>query len=233
MIKAVVFDIGQTLVQYHKPLNWKELYRPALLQTASKCNYVLREEDYSRAIQILTKYNTRIYPREYEVSSDTVIGEILNGWNKNPEDLKKAKSAFYSFFRNDACLFEDVKCALEALKGRGISTAALSDVAYGMDNEYALEDISEIMEWLDLPLTSNDTGYRKPNIRGLQMIGEKLQIEFCDMAYVGDEEKDMACANHAGAVSILINRGSQDLHYNHKFTITSLNELPELIGEEN
>ena len=28
-IKAVVFDIGQTLVYYPFPLNWSALYRPA------------------------------------------------------------------------------------------------------------------------------------------------------------------------------------------------------------
>ena len=28
-IKAVVFDIGQTLVHYPFPLNWSALYRPA------------------------------------------------------------------------------------------------------------------------------------------------------------------------------------------------------------
>lgn len=30
MFKAIVFDIGQTLVGYNKPLNWSALYRPAL-----------------------------------------------------------------------------------------------------------------------------------------------------------------------------------------------------------
>ena len=30
MIKAVVFDIGETLVRYNKQLNWSKLYRPAL-----------------------------------------------------------------------------------------------------------------------------------------------------------------------------------------------------------
>lgn len=30
MIKAVVFDIGHTLVHYKNPLNWRILYEPAL-----------------------------------------------------------------------------------------------------------------------------------------------------------------------------------------------------------
>ena len=31
MFKAVVFDIGQTLVDYRMPMNWSSLYRPAFV----------------------------------------------------------------------------------------------------------------------------------------------------------------------------------------------------------
>ena len=34
MFKAVVFDIGQTLIEYNNPLNWSKLYRPALKEAA-------------------------------------------------------------------------------------------------------------------------------------------------------------------------------------------------------
>lgn len=34
MFKAVVFDIGQTLVEYRIPLNWSRLYRPAFEHVA-------------------------------------------------------------------------------------------------------------------------------------------------------------------------------------------------------
>ena len=30
MIQAVIFDIGSTLVHYKNPLNWQNLYKPAL-----------------------------------------------------------------------------------------------------------------------------------------------------------------------------------------------------------
>ena len=37
MVKAIVFDIGQTLVEYKMPLNWSKLYRPAFESVADKC----------------------------------------------------------------------------------------------------------------------------------------------------------------------------------------------------
>lgn len=42
MFKAAVFDIGSTLVDYKKPMNWSKLYRPAFEQIARKYHYVFR-----------------------------------------------------------------------------------------------------------------------------------------------------------------------------------------------
>ena len=36
MFKAVIFDIGHTLVEYKNPMNWSLLYRPAFEQIALK-----------------------------------------------------------------------------------------------------------------------------------------------------------------------------------------------------
>ena len=61
MFKAVIFDIGQTLVEYKKPLNWSKLYRPAFESIADRCGYYFSEEQYRHVGDVLTKYNTRIY----------------------------------------------------------------------------------------------------------------------------------------------------------------------------
>ena len=39
-IKAVIFDIGQTLVYYPIPLNWSKLYRPAFESIAEKRKFL-------------------------------------------------------------------------------------------------------------------------------------------------------------------------------------------------
>ena len=71
MIKAVIFDIGNTLTNYPHPLSWTGLYKPALENVGDKFGYHLSEEQFGVAINILKKYNTRENPREYEVSSNT------------------------------------------------------------------------------------------------------------------------------------------------------------------
>lgn len=229
MIKAVVFDIGHTLVHYKNPLNWRNLYQPALENVARLCNYHLTEKNYADSIGILCEYNTRINPREKEVSSDHIWGRILDSWNKEKSDLPMCKEAFYSFFRNDCFIYADVLEFLSFLRLKNIKTATLSDVPYGMENKYALEDISGILEYIDLPYTSNDIGYRKPNVKGLQMIAQELGVLVQEVMYIGDEEKDIICANNVGAISVLIDREAKGFEYGQHYRVNDLNELKDVL----
>ncbi len=225
MIKAIVFDIGGTLVEYKIPLNWSELCSPAFECVADRCGYIFSEDDYNHAARVLARYNARINPREYEVSSNQIFSEIMSGMGLPMEDIEKVKFHFYSYFRQDVHLYKEVKETLKRLSDQGILLGTLSDVAYGMDNVYALEDISEVIKYIDYPLTSNDVGYRKPRAEGLKLLSEKMHIPVEEMAFVGDEEKDVMCAVNAGAYPVLINRGDSAKNYGQNKEIHSLDEL--------
>lgn len=228
-IKAVIFDIGQTLVYYPVPLNWSVLYRPAFESIAEKYKLNITENEYAHISEILTKYNTRINPREIEVSSYTIFNEILNGTNISSEYLDVIKNDFYSFFRNDIQIYADAAETLQEIKSRNILIGTLSDVAYGMDNSYALEDIKPLLEYIDIPFTSNDVGYRKPNGKGLEILANKMKVLTSEMIFVGDEKKDVECAKNAGAVSILINRDNEEKKYGQNYVIKELKELITII----
>ena len=101
-------------------------------------------------------------------------------------------------------MYDEVEGTLKELRKRNIPTATLSDVAYGMDNKYALDDISEVVELIDFTYTSNDTGYRKPNKNVLLFIASKMNVPIEKIASVGDEKKDIECAKNAGAIAVLI-----------------------------
>lgn len=146
------------------------------------------------------------------------------------KDIEQVKFQFYLFFRQDASVFPEVEETLKKLSYRGILLGTLSDVAYAMDNEYALEDIRMIRQYIDYPFTSNDTGYRKPRAEGLKFLAEKMQIDMKEMAFVGDEEKDVMCAANAGAYSILINRNNKIKNYGQNKEINSLDELLVMFG---
>lgn len=228
-MKAIVFDIGQTLTYYPIPLNWSKLYRPAFESVAEKLALEFTEEEYVHFGEVLTKYNTRINPREKEYSSDTIFSEMLEGTSVDPSLMSDIKREFYSFFRVDTKVYTEAEETLKKIKDMGIRTATLSDVPYGMDNEYALGDIGPLIRYIDLPFTSNDTGYRKPCREGLIMIADKLGIDPSEMIFVGDEIKDMICAHNAGTKAVLINRTDEAKDYGQDMEIRDLRELIDIL----
>ena len=115
-------------------------------------------------------------------------------------------SDFYSYFRRDTKLFPEAENTLSELCSRGIIIGTLSDVAYGMDNEFALEDIAPLLRYIKFPYTS-----------------------VSQMMFVGDEQKDMECACNAGAVGVLIDRSGSAGAGAGDMKITDLYELTELI----
>lgn len=233
MIKVVSFDVGHTLIKYNNPLSWTSLYRPALCEAAAKCNIVLADGMMDAAAEILTKYNTRVNYRETEITSDIIFKEIMSAWDCLNADLHAMKSAFYSFFQADAHPFPEVIETLKGLKSKGIKTGILTDVAYGMDNEFSLKDFAMLTGYIDLILTSVDVGYRKPCEEGFLKTAECFNILPNEMIYVGDEEKDIVGANSVGAVSVLINRSNAVKTFNQNYTIDSLDKLCGIIDTLN
>lgn len=147
------------------------------------------------------------------------------------EELEQIKFHFYTYFRQDASLFPEVEETIQKLSDKGILLGTLSDVAYGMDNIYAPEDISSIIKYIDYPFTSNDTGCRKPSAKGLVLLAEQMKVAMSETAYVGDEEKDIVCARAAGACPILINRTGDRKNYGQNMEIHSLTELLNILPQ--
>jgi len=228
-IKAVSFDIGQTLVKYNSPLNWESLYEPALSRVFAALKIPYTQDAAAQAARVLTKYNTRKNPREYEVSSETIFKEIFDVWHEPYDKLAAAKEAFYSFFQSDAVCYDDAEQVLQFLKSKRIKIGASTDIAYGMDNALALSDIAPIREYFDLVLTSNDIGYRKPNAAGYIKLMETFDVSPFQMMYVGDEEKDIFGANSLGIISVLVNRTDIPTDFGQKFTVANLSDICKLL----
>ncbi len=193
------------------------------------CNIALTEEMINIATDVLTKYNTRINYRETEVTSDIIFKEILELWGCSNSDIQSVKVAFYSFFQADTVPFPETIATLSELKRLGCQIGVLTDVAYGMDNDFSLREFAMLSEYIDITLTSVDVGYRKPNQAGFIQLLDYFHVSASEMIYVGDEEKDIKGANGAGIISVLINRGDEAKEYNQKYTIKSLNDIFDII----
>lgn len=230
MIKAIVFDIGQTLVDYSAPLSWAELYSAAFAHTAEENGFMLSEEENAHIVRTLSRYNSREYPRDEEVSSDIIFSEIIGGTRIPPECLEGVKRSFFGFFSRAARVCPEAEEVLKELKRAGVPTGTLSDVPYGMDNEFIHADMGPLKALIDFPYTSNDIGLRKPRPEGLWLLAERMGVSVEELAFVGDEDKDMECARRAGAHAIFIDREGGGESFGQELTIRDLTELLPLIG---
>ena len=231
-IKAIGFDIGGTLVNYNKPLNWSQSYRDAIKFMCEKNNLDFTEDRFENAKSVLNKYNTRVNPREEEVTSDVIFGEIFEKWNEDINKIKQSKKTFYEFFQREASLYDDAKELLNFCKENNIKCSVYTDVAYGMDDEFSLKDIEEIKDYIDLKLTSENVGYRKPNKKGFEIMLEKFNCKPEQMIYVGDEQKDIIGPQSVGMKAILIKRDNKIKEFGQDYTITKLSEIIEVIRRE-
>jgi putative hydrolase of the HAD superfamily len=224
-IKAVCFDLGDTLIYSGHSLNWSNHYRDALEEGFYSINKIPTDIDYSVCIKILTKYNTRINPREVEISSEQIFNEIMETLKISLSEKKYFEDEFFRYFHQSNKLYNDTEKTLKEIRKCKLKTGILTDVPYGRAKGFLAEEIKPIRENIDVILSSVDIGFRKPNIIGYIELAKKLEVKTSEMVYVGNEEKDIRGANNAGIISVLINRTTDTLNYGEMYQYKNLNEM--------
>jgi putative hydrolase of the HAD superfamily len=169
---AVIFDLGDTLIEYEGlPLNWEAHY-PEALQALATClrSPRPRADQIEAACVVLRRYNTRLNPRESEIEFADILAGLASCFAAPPHvDPLLCARAFFGGFRQRLRCFPDTRPALAALRERGCKIGIFTDVPYGMPRELVLEDVrdSGLSGLFDLLVTSTDIGWRKPSPRTL------------------------------------------------------------------
>jgi putative hydrolase of the HAD superfamily len=223
------FDLGDTLVEYEGlPLSWVEYYPEALGRLAASLRTAPTVAQVEAACEVLRRANTRLHPRLVEIPFVRILGEICECFAVPvAADPEAAARAFFSVFRQRLRVFPDTVPTLETLRRRGAKIAVFTDVPYGMPRALVLEDIREtgLEHLLDLIVTSNEVGYRKPAPETLAHVARTFGRNPWEIAYVGNERKDVEVARAFGCEAILVVRvGTQPL-WGQDRTVLSLMEL--------
>ena len=198
MIKAVVFDLGGTLMEYKgMPLNWEEFYYKGFQNVSEANSLNLTDEEISVATDILKSYNPRNSGRENEISPEVIFADATSGWSKKP-DIERVINDFFDGLTLDACVFDYSTGLINECKSKGMRVACLTDLPNGMPDSLFRNAITELEPLFDLYVSSQICGYRKPNARGLEYIADQFGIDVSELLFVGDEKKDELTAENAG-----------------------------------
>lgn len=131
--------------------------------------------------------------------------------------------------------YPDTHATLQALRQNGYKIGLITNAMQPMWMRDLELEVYGLLEYLDARITSGDTGYMKPHPAIYHRMLDMLDITPAQAVFVGDRpENDIAGANAAGLISVLINPPHLQYELNGAqpdYTITSLSELLPILAE--
>ncbi len=208
MIKAVFFDLHNTLTCYDPPrevthsrmlaefgieASPEALLRPVMTADdflyREHARYSLAKRSQEEKMALYAQYHGIILKEAGIEASPELINAILKKWMS--VDLKMV-------------LFDDVAPTLTQLKGRGQILGLISNE--DRDITPLCEELG-LFAWLQVVVTSKETGFSKPRPEIFQAAAKKALVEPSEAIYVGDQYQfDVVGANDAGMRGILLDR---------------------------
>ncbi|MHC4593246.1 MAG: HAD family hydrolase [Planctomycetota bacterium] len=211
MKKAVLFDLGNTLVRY---FDRDEL--PAILKAA-----ITEVRDHLAADGLLTvppelmwervrkedhgSPGDRVYPLEDRLGR--IFGLVEPGASEPLTDA--LCRAFMKPIFALAHVYEDVVPTLDRLRTAGLRTAIVSNTPWGSPAGLWREELERLglAGRIDEIVLCGDVGWRKPDRRIFEFVLGKMQAQPADCLFVGDHPRwDVEGPSAVGIDAILIDR---------------------------
>ncbi len=227
MIKAAFFDLYHTLVRYEPPQEELEakalkdfgidaspeaLRRP--LVAADEFIYEeiarrpLRQRSPEEKMALYARYQEIVLKEAGIEASQKLVLSMLGKMQQVKMNL---------------VLFDDVAPALDDLKGRGLILGLISNVEHDITD---MLNGLKLPSWLDIVVTSQDTGVGKPRPEIFQEALRRAEVQPSEAMYVGDQyQVDCVGADRAGMKSILLDRHGYFTEITDCLRIRSLAEI--------
>ena len=203
--KVLVFDLGGTLMEYSgMPLDWSEYYHQGFRKVSDRNGLFLSDDEIIKSSEILKSFNPRLTGREYEIAPERLFEQACSHWQNRPA-IRTVINDFFLGLELHANIFEYAYNAIDMAKAKGCKIAVLTDLPSGMPDELFKQSIAELLTHIDLYVSSQSCGYRKPNGRGISYISDYYGVLKSDILFVGDEEKDYKTALNASCDFVYIN----------------------------
>lgn len=208
-MKAVLFDLGHTLIDYY--CDWKgpeergiakifEIVR----ETSPKTDH---DEFNAYLTQRLQHARSMKYDQYVEVPLVDLIGEVLERYGCLDEDsLQRGLEAFYGVLLEDRRLVDGAVELLSSIKERGLTIGLISDVAWGLPSEFPMRDITHfgLDAYFDDYVFSTDVGLRKPHPKIFKIALSNLGVQASEAMYVGNSlAQDIKGAQGVGMRAVL------------------------------
>jgi putative hydrolase of the HAD superfamily len=230
-IKAVLFDLGNTLVGYYESAEFPSILRRCLRRCSEAQGWTgdaEREEAlFERALQLnQERPDLAVRPlaerlRELFDSQGTL------------DDLAVAGlvTAFMKPIFDLARRYQATPNVLEWLRRRGIKTAIVSNTPWGSPSSAWRTELARhgLLEGVDAVVFCVDVGWRKPHRAPFDRALAMLDVAPTDAVFVGDDPRwDVSGAKNAGIRPVLLGAAASVPGLK---TIQNLEEIIRLVDE--
>jgi putative hydrolase of the HAD superfamily len=230
-IRAVLFDLGDTLVSYYQP----QEFLPILRRSLDDCLRTLGHNPASGegAIDLLhqalelnqERGDLAVWPLEERLR--VLFGSYAN---LDTEQTERLSQVFLQPIFATARVHHEALAVLMGLKRRGVRTAIVSNTPWGSSGRIWRSELArhELLPAVDAVVFCRDVGWRKPHPAPFRRALEMLAVAEKDAAFVGDNPVwDVEGAEGAGLLPILLG-GRHPLHMSGRAIIAPT--LPDVLG---
>lgn len=226
MIKAVVFDLDDTLISE------KEYIKSGFKHISE----LISKEHNIEAISIYEFMNNL-----FKEDSKNVFNRLLDKLNiKYDDEYIKYLIHEYRSHMPTINLYQDAQEILDCLRVNGIKLGMITD-GYKITQRNKLKALN-IEEYFECIVVTDELGreYWKPHRKSYEIVKEVLGLQYQEIVYVGDNiNKDFITANKLGIHTVMINRSEgvylnldKDEEYKAKNIINTLTGLVEMLKLE-
>ncbi len=242
MVKAVIFDLGDTLISVGKinPLKpftqgaklTYEYLRRLGLPVGSFCTYFCRN---LLAIRIRS-YLSAISGKDFDSSAFLKKYSVKRGIQLDNEQWRQLSWLWYEPLCKVSKIEPDIKETLAKLRNAGLKLGILSNTFISSDSiDRQLSQLG-ILDFFPVRLFSYEFDFRKPDLRIFKAAAERIGEPLENIVYVGDRiNKDAEPVLKLGMTSVIktayTNAGKNIPPGAYK--IDNLAELPDLIKKIN
>ena len=183
MIRAVVFDFGQTLVDS------ADGFRTAEKEAQAKALAVLGVQDQEAFLAVYREIRSRFHSRSI-VSRKKILAELFSHYGRTPDDalLSAWENQYWERIKATTRIFPEARAVLAALKER--YRLALITNAQGQTEEgrHRLANYPEIAGFFEEIVVAGEGGVpAKPDPVPFRLCLERLGIAPGEALYVGDD----------------------------------------------
>jgi len=210
MTRAILFDLGNTLVRYFDRAEFPAILRAGILGVRE----TLEERGMQRVDPEAMWDGVRAEDHEAEDHRVRPLeGRLARIFRLTPEEIAETANELCRrftapVFARGRC-YEDTLPTLQALRAAGYGLAVVSNTPWGSPGALWREELGRLGLdlWLDAAVFCTDVGWRKPAPAIFQLALAQLQVEPRDCLFVGDDPRwDQAGPEALGMETCLIER---------------------------